>query len=157
MRAGRWRYTLPLRLRSLLRGGAVECDLDDEVRVQLEKQIEQYIARGMAPDEARRAARRQFGGVEQKKEECREMGHVRLVDELIRDVRYAVRTLVKAPAFTAAVVTTIALAVGATTATLTVVSGVVLRPLRRLSGTRPDSGAREPDRDAAGVVRGCKF
>lgn len=87
MRPNHWFYTVPLRLRSLFRSRAVERDLDDEVRFHLEQQIEQYIARGMAPDEARRAALRQFGGVEQKKEECRDMRHVRFVEELVRNLQ----------------------------------------------------------------------
>ncbi len=129
VRPSHWFYTAPLRLRSLFHSRAVERDLDDEVRFHLEKQIEQYVARGMAPDEARRAARRQFGGVEQKKEECRDMRHVQLVDELIHDVRYALRTFAKAPGFTAVFLLTLALGIGANVAVFALVNGLLLKPL----------------------------
>ena len=119
MRPKHWLYIFPLRLRSLCRGREVERDLDDEVRFHLENQIEQFIARGLTPTEARHAALRAFGGVEQKKEECRDMRHVRLVDELICNVRYALRSLRKNPGFALVAVLTIGLAVGANTVAFT--------------------------------------
>jgi predicted permease len=124
-----WWYTVPLRLRSLFRGREVERDLDDEVRFHLEKQIEQSLARGLTPDDARGAALRAFGGVEQRKEECRDLRHVWLVDELVRDVTYALRAFAKAPAFTAVVLLTLALGIGANTAVFSVVYGVLFAPL----------------------------
>jgi len=69
----RWFYKLPLRLRSLFRRSRVEKELTDELRFHLEKLMEEKVGKGMTPEEARYAALRELGGVEQIKEECRDM------------------------------------------------------------------------------------
>ncbi|PYV20240.1 MAG: hypothetical protein DMG24_23395, partial [Acidobacteria bacterium] len=69
----RWLYKLPLRLRSLFRKEHVEKELSDELRFHLGKLTEEYVAKGMTPEEARYAALGELGGVEQIKEECRDM------------------------------------------------------------------------------------
>jgi hypothetical protein len=69
----RWLYKLPLRFRSLFKRGRVEQELSDELRFHLEKLVEEKIAKGMTPQEARFAAMRELGGLEQIKEECRDM------------------------------------------------------------------------------------
>jgi hypothetical protein len=99
-----WWYTVPLRLRSLVCGRRVECELDDEFRFHLQQQIDAAVAGGIAPVEARYAALRAFGGVEQRKEECRDMRHVRIVDEVFQDVHYAVRVLRRSPGFAVAAI-----------------------------------------------------
>jgi hypothetical protein len=76
MRIKHWFYTAPLRLRSLLRRSQVEEELDEELRYHIERQVEEHIAKGMTPEEARYAALRAMGGVEQRKEECRDMRRV---------------------------------------------------------------------------------
>jgi hypothetical protein len=73
MRFTRWFYTIPLRLRSLFRRRQVEQELDEELRYHLDRQIEEHIAKGLTPIEARYAALRALGGIEQRKEECRDM------------------------------------------------------------------------------------
>ena len=77
MRFMRWFYTVPLRLRSLFRRRQVEQELDEELRYHLDRQIEELIAKGLTPTEARYAALRALGGIEQRKEECRDMRRVK--------------------------------------------------------------------------------
>src|SRR5215212_277042 len=100
MRLERWFYTLPLRLRSLLHRPQVEQELDEEFRYHLEQQIEENLAKGMTVEEARYAALRAMGGIEQQKERCRDMRRVNFIDDLAQDLRYGVRVLAKSPVFT---------------------------------------------------------
>ena len=97
----RWHYKLPLRLRSLFRPRGVEQELTEELRFHIQKLMEQKIAQGMTRDEARYAALRKLGGVEQIKEECRDMRRVNHIERLIHDIRYGLRTLGRNPGFTA--------------------------------------------------------
>src|SRR5437667_9507391 len=70
MRPEHWLYTIPLRLRSLFRWAQADQELDDELRDHLERKTEEYVAQGTVPEEARRRARLELGGVRKVKEEC---------------------------------------------------------------------------------------
>jgi predicted permease len=124
----RWRTMLRLRLRSLCRGGRVEQELAEEFQYHLQRLIDEHIAAGASPEEARTAARRDMGGMEPRKEECRDARGLRLIDALRSDLRYSVRQLLKYPVFAVAAVFTIAVGIGPNATMATVVSAV-FRPL----------------------------
>ncbi|MPZ17776.1 MAG: FtsX-like permease family protein [Luteitalea sp.] len=117
------------RLRALFRRAKVEQELDEELSYHLEKDVQRHIAQGMSLEEARLAVRRGFGNVELFKEESRDARGTRLFDDFVQDVRYVIRTLRKSPGFTTAVVLTLALGIGMTTAIFTMIHGVLLRSL----------------------------
>jgi putative ABC transport system permease protein len=129
MRFDRWRYILPLRLRSIVSGADADRELDDELAFHLERQIEANLANGMAPAEARAAAIRALGGVEQRKEECRDARGVSTIENVWRDVRIAVRQLARQPAFTAAAVLSLGLGIGANSAIFQLLNALTFRPL----------------------------
>src|SRR5262244_1906651 len=116
-------------LRNLFRKERVEQDLDAEVSAYLDQLTEEKIARGLSPEQARREARIELGGVEQVKEEVRAARAGAMLEQFWRDVRVAVRSLRRNRALTATVVVTLALGIGANAAVFSVVRGVLLRPL----------------------------
>ena len=125
----RWVYKFPLRLRSLLRKNCVEKELTAELRFHLEKLIEEKVVKGMTPDEARYAALRELGGLEQIKEECRDTRRVNHIENFIRDFRYALRMLARSPGFTAVAVIMIALGIGVNAGIFTILNAAAFRPL----------------------------
>lgn len=88
---------LAARLRAVAARRRVERELDEEIRFHLEMRVEDNLKSGMPPDEARRAALREFGGVEQVKEEYRERSSLAMLEATLQDVRYALRTFRREP------------------------------------------------------------
>ena len=128
MRAERWWYTIPLRFKSLFRRQRMELELDEELRFHLEQKIEEGIAEGLSPEEARLRAVRAMGGLEQKKEEARDTWHVRWLTDFVADARYAARSLRRTPGLAAFVVITIALGIGMTATPFSMLDALVFRP-----------------------------
>ena len=118
-----------MRLRSLLAGTAVDRELDDELRDHVERQIEFNIAGGMTPDAARTAALRAIGGVDRRKEECRDTRGVWAIENLLRDLRLALRQMRKQPGFAATAILSLALGIGANTAIFQLLEALSFRAL----------------------------
>ena len=104
-------------------------DLDEELAFHLEMAEQENVRRGMTPAEARRHASLKLGGVAQVREAARDARGVRGLDDLVRDVRFAVRRLVREPGYSIPTIATLALGIGVATAVFTLVNAVLLRPL----------------------------
>ena len=129
---------LVLKLRTLFRGEQVDRELDEEIRYHVERKTEQLIARGLTPADARYAALRAFGGIELRKEVCRDARGPWAsvwIERLLQDVGHGARMLVKNPGFTLVAVLSIAIGVGANAAMFSVADGLIFRPL-----AVPDAG-----------------
>jgi predicted permease len=133
---GRYWTILRLRLRSLLARGDVERELAKELLFHLDAETEAARERGLSSEDARAAAQRRMGGIAQIGEQCRDMRRTAMLETILKDLKYAFRTLLKAPGFAVILFLTLALSIGATTAIVSVVEGVLLRPLPFLNPER---------------------
>lgn len=116
------------RLAGVLRSGRLEREMDEELRFHLEMETAAQVRQGMTPEDAHRAALRRFGGVAQTREVWRETHALPFLQVLWQDARFGLRTLRRNPAFAALAVLCLTLGIGATTAVLSWIEGILLRP-----------------------------
>ena len=128
MKMEHWLFTWPLRLRSVFRRRRVEQELEEELQFHLENKIEEGIAYGLTPKEARLAAIRAMDGLEQRKEEIRDARRMHWLTDFLDDARFAIRSLRRTPGLAAFVVITLALGIGMTTAPFSMVDALIFRP-----------------------------
>jgi predicted permease len=120
---------LLFRLRALFRRGAMEAEVDEELRSHFEKQVAKHAASGATREEAVRRARLEFGGCEQLKEECRDARGVNFIETLLRDVRIGFRAMKRSPGLTLVAVLSLALGIGANTAMFSLLDTILLKSL----------------------------
>jgi predicted permease len=117
------------RLVALLRGRKLDREVNDEILAHLELAELDARAAGLMPEEARQAARRNFGGIEQMKEDHRDHRSVRWIENLLRDFRYGTGSLARRPGFAVVAIGLLALGIGANSAMFSIVDAVLLKPL----------------------------
>lgn len=148
MRVEHWWFTLPLRLKSIFRRGQADRELDEELQFHLDHLIEEGIAKGLSPEEARYAAMRAMGGLEQHKESMRDSRGIHGLTDFVDDARFAIRSLRRVPGLTLFVVLSLALGIGMTAAGFSFLDALIFRPypvhrpeqVVSLVGTSHDSG-----------------
>jgi macrolide transport system ATP-binding/permease protein len=160
----RWHHKVSLRLRSLFHREKAELDLNEELQFHVQNQIDEYIAAGMDAEEARHAALRSLGGVEQVKEECRDTRKMSLIENFVQDMRLGLRMLHRNPGFTVLVILCLTLGIGANAAVFSWVEGILFRPyplvshqerLVALSGTVRDEKDQTSWPDLLDLQRSC--
>jgi predicted permease len=115
-------------IQALFHKSKLEEGLSEELLFHLDCEIEKNLQAGMSPEEAHYAALREFGGVEQTKEKCRDVMGIRWLEEFWQDLRFGIRMLLKTPGFTAVAISTLALGIGANSTMFSIMDGMWFQP-----------------------------
>jgi predicted permease len=148
---------LRFRLRAVFRRARVEQELDDEIRDHIDRRIAADVARGVAPDQARRSALGAFGGIAQSKEACREVRGVTMFEHTVQDLRFAARRFARAPIATATMIGIFALGIGFSTALFLFVQSFVNGPVPGIPREESLVRIRGIDRTRPGRAIGREF
>ena len=154
-----WRLlsTLRLRLRSVFRRARVEQELDEEIRDHIDRRVAEDVARGVPREQARQAAMRAFGGIEQAKEACRDVRRVNVIEHTVQDLRFASRHFARAPVVTATMIGIFALGIGFSTALLLFIQSFVNGPVPGVPRQESLVRIRGIDRTQPGRAIGREF
>src|SRR6202041_1037356 len=117
------------RLRALIHRREMDAEVDEELRDHLERQAEKYRRAGFAPNEAIRRAHLALGGSEQMKQQSRDSRGTKFIEDIVQDLRYAMRSFAKTPGLTTLIVLSLAIGIGANTAIFSITSTLLLKPL----------------------------
>ena len=126
----RWIYKVPLRLKSLLQRKRAEDELDEELKYHIERKTEEYAAKGLRREDARRQALLEMGGIEKRKEECRDARGFAWLESLWQDLRFGARMLAKSPGLTILAIFGLALGTSTNTAVFSAFNATALRPIQ---------------------------
>jgi predicted permease len=119
-----------MRFGGLFNKGRKDRELQDELETHIQMHVEDNLRSGMTPEEARRQALIQMGGIDSTKEACREQRGLPVLETVFQDLRYGMRLLRKNPGFATTAILTVAIGIGSCTVLFSMVNGVLLRPLR---------------------------
>ncbi|HEX4322183.1 MAG TPA: ABC transporter permease [Acidobacteriaceae bacterium] len=117
------------RLRALFQGRKMDAETDEELRYHLEREAAKYRRGGVAPEDAMRRARMALGGISQVGQQSREARGTKFIEDLLQDVRYAIRSFAKSPGLSLLIVVSLAIGIGANTAIFSLTSALLLKPL----------------------------
>jgi len=123
-----WLYSLPLRLRSFLHPRQLDEEMKEELRTHFEQQVNENISKGMSPEEARHFAVHTIGGIPQIEQQCRDARGGTVVEDLIQDLRYGFRQLLRRPVFSVLAILCLSLGIGANASVFSWMEGILFRP-----------------------------
>ncbi|MGH9640790.1 MAG: ADOP family duplicated permease [Terriglobales bacterium] len=123
-----WIYSLPSRVRSFFHFRQVDKEMKEELCEHLERQIQENVASGMSPEEARYSAMRSLGGITQIEQQCRDARGGNFLQDSLQDLRYGFRQLCRNPGFSALAILCLALGIGANAAVFSWIEGILFRP-----------------------------
>src|SRR5689334_18608384 len=121
-----WR-SVKLRVRALLSPRRVERELEEELAFHLERETRKHLANGVSPEEARMRARARFGSAALTADQCRDERGTRVIEHVVRDVKYAVRMFRRTPVAALAIITTLALGLSLVTVVYTFLDTLIFR------------------------------